>query len=99
MELTQFIETLLDVNTQFNFIPSNLFILIVALLFLGTFFKIKSSIADELIPNLLLVFSCICSMLLCGFNATALLQGIICWGVSIAIHQLYIQNKKYKNKK
>lgn len=93
------IEKLLEINAQYNFIPQNSFILIVALLVLGIYFKTNNNVIDELIPIFLLVFSCIASLLLSGVNIVAFLQGVVSWGVSIAIHQTYKQTKTHIDKK
>lgn len=90
------ITQLLDVNEKFQFVPAELFILIVALLILGTFLKGNNKFLDEYIPYALLIFSCIASVCLVGINMTAFLQGIICWGVSIALHQTLKQTKNLK---
>lgn len=94
--MQNFIEQLLDINSKFSFVPQSLFTLIVALLCLGVLLKSNNSVVNEYIPIILLAFSCLASMLLLGFNITAFLQGIICWGVSIAIHQTYKQAKNLK---
>ena len=93
------IEKLLEVNSQYNFIPQNSFILVVSLLVLGVYLKTNNNVIDELIPIFLLAFSCVASLLLSGANIVAFLQGIVCWGVSIAIHQTYKQTKTHIDNK
>ena len=77
-----------------NFIPENLFILIVATYILGIFFKRTSLINDSLIPILLMIFSIVFSMVLVKPSPTALLQGILCWGVAVGFNQTAKQFNK-----
>ena len=77
-----------------NFIPENLFILVVATYVLGMFFKKIPSINDGLIPIFLMIFSIVFSMVLVKPSPTAFLQGILCWGVSIGINQTIKQINK-----
>lgn len=94
-----FVNNLISINEQYNFIPQNSFILVVALLVLGVFLKTNNKVLNELIPIILLAFSCVASMLLSGFNIVSFLQGIVSWGVSIALHQTYKQSKYYLDRK
>lgn len=75
-------------------IPSTLAILVAALYVLGTGFKKTKMIPDKYIPAFLLVFAIIFSILLIGISATSVLQGILCWGVSIGINQTFKQLHK-----
>lgn len=70
-----------------SFIPENLIILVVATYILGIFFKKIEVIKDNLIPVLLMAFTIIFSLVIAGFNAVSVLQGILCWGVSVGINQ------------
>lgn len=77
-------------------IPSTLAILIAALYVLGTGLKKTEMVPDKYIPAFLLVFAIVFSILLVGISATSILQGILCWGVSIGINQTVKQlNKEY----
>ena len=80
-----------------SFIPSQLGILIAVLYVLGYAMKNVSIIKDEYIPVILIVFSIVFSILLVGLSATAFLQGILCWGVSVGINQTYKQINKIGN--
>lgn len=76
-------------------IPSTLAILIAALYVLGTGLKKTGMVPDKYIPAFLLVFAIVFSILLVGISAASILQGILCWGVSIGINQTVKQlNKK-----
>lgn len=77
-----------------NFIPENLIILVVATYILGIFFKKIEVIKDNLIPILLMFFTIAFSLIIAGFNATSVLQGILCWGVSVGVNQSIKQYKK-----
>ncbi len=78
-----------------TFIPSELAILVATLYVLGLGFKKNNMIPDTHIPSFLLVFAVGFSILLAGVTATSILQGILCWGVSIGINQTVKQlNKK-----
>lgn len=76
-----------------SFVPEQLFILIISLNVLGKYLK-DSKVSDNLIPTILLGVSVVSSSLLLKFNITSILQGIICWGVSIGIHQTVKQANK-----
>lgn len=81
------------------FIPSQLAILVAVLYVLGYAMKNVSGLQNEYIPLALIAFSILFSVLLLGATPTAILQGIICWGVSIGINQTYKQmNPKEKTK-
>lgn len=75
-------------------IPSNLGILVAALYTLGVGFKKMDLFPSKYIPLGLLLMSIIFSPCLIGFSAEAILQGILCWGVSIGIHQTVKQLNK-----
>lgn len=81
-----------------SFIPSQLGILIAALYVLGYALKITPKILDNYIPIILLIFSAIFSVLMMGLSPIAILQGILCWGVSVGINQTCKQYCKLKNK-
>lgn len=70
-----------------NFIPSTLFILIVASNILGTFLKQIKIVKDNYIPLILLIFTVTFSILILGVSPESILQGILTWGASIGIHQ------------
>ena len=70
-----------------NFIPEQLLILIAATYVLGVFLKKLESVKDKYITIILMVFTIVFSMVLSGLSATAFLQGIFCWGVSVGINQ------------
>ena len=78
-----------------SFIPEELLILVVCTYLLGTALKSVTVIKDNLIPVLLIVFAIIFSCALQKeFSALAILQGILCWGVSIGVNQTIKQITK-----
>lgn len=79
-----------------SFIPESLFIVIVAVYVLGVFFKSVEYIKNTEIPMLLLFFAIIFSMLIEGFNAGAVMQGIVCYGLSTGIYSFKNEVKKQK---
>ncbi|WP_066868896.1 phage holin family protein [Clostridium mediterraneense] len=74
-----------------NFIPHQLLILVAALYVIGTILKKTPKVQDWMIPWILLVIGIIFSVIICGFSATSILQGIICSFGSVGINQLYKQ--------
>lgn len=74
-----------------NFIPHQLLILVAALYVIGTILKKTPKVQDWMIPWILLVIGIIFSIIICGFSATSILQGIICSFGSVGINQLYKQ--------
>ena len=58
-----------------------------------TFFPLNI-IKDKYIVFILMAFAIAFSLIMQGIGAVAVLQGIICWGVSVGIKQLEIQFKK-----
>lgn len=87
-----------------NFIPEHLFILIVAAYVLGIFLKKIEGFKDKYITVALMAFCITLAFLLNVINTqyktmldaavNALLQGILCWGVSVGINQTTKQLKK-----
>lgn len=70
-----------------QFIPEQLFILIAAIYVLGICLKKIKKIKDNFIPVILILFAIAFSIVLQGLSGESILQGIICWGVSIGINQ------------
>lgn len=80
-----------------KFIPQHLLILIVAAYVLGVFLKKTEGFKDKYITIALMLFCITLAFLLNIINAqyktmldaavNALLQGILCWGVSVGINQ------------
>ena len=70
-----------------KFIPEQLLILVASIYVLGVFLKRIDSIKDKYITIILMAFSVVLSLILQGLNATAFLQGILCWGVAVGINQ------------
>lgn len=80
-----------------SFIPSNLLIVIVAIYVVGVFLKKIEMIKDKYITILLMLFGITFAVLLSIINAkykvslevivNGLLQGILCWGVSVGVNQ------------
>lgn len=77
-----------------TFIPENLIILTVATYVLGVFLKKMESVKDKYITIILMIFCIIFSLILGGISANSILQGILCWGVSVGINQTYKQISK-----
>ncbi|GAA0104302.1 phage holin family protein [Paraclostridium sordellii] len=78
-------------ETIINFVPEQLLILVVALYVIGIFLKRTPKIKDWSIPWILLVLGISFSIPIMGFNATSILQGIICSFGAIATNQLVKQ--------
>lgn len=77
-----------------SFIVEQLFILIAALGVVGTVLK-NSKVDDKLIPWILLPLAIIGSIFMLGsFDVNSIIQGILCWGTSIGIHQAVIVQPK-----
>lgn len=80
-----------------SFISSNLLIVIVATYVLGVFLKKLDSFKDKYITSLLMLFAITIAVLLSITNGeyktlfdaiiNGLLQGILCWGVSVGVNQ------------
>ena len=77
-----------------KFVPEQLYILVAGLCVVGVFLKNSPRIKDWTIPWLLTVLGVGFSISLNGFNATSVLQGIICSGVSVYGNQLFKQTIK-----
>ena len=87
-----------------KFVPEYLAILVVSIYVLGVFLKNLDSIKDKWIPTLLLLFAITFGVLLSIINAkymleldvivNGILQGILCWGVSVGVNQTIKQIKK-----
>lgn len=71
-----------------SFVPEQLIIVVVALYVIGVFLKNTPTIKDWCIPYILLIIGVVGSVFLVGFNATGVLQGIICTGVAVMTNQV-----------
>lgn len=78
-------------ETIIKFVPEQLLILVAALYVVGMFLKKTPKIKDWSIPWLLLVLGVGFSISIMGFNATSILQGIICSFGAIATNQFVKQ--------
>ncbi|CEO27206.1 phage holin family protein [Paraclostridium sordellii] len=78
-------------ETIIKFIPEKLLILVASLYVIGMFLKKTPKIKDWSIPWILLVLGISFSIPIMGFNATSILQGIICSFGAIATNQLVKQ--------
>ena len=84
-----------------TFIPEHLLILIAATYVLGVFLKKIEGFKDKYITIALMLFCITLAFLLNLINAqyktmldavvNAILQGILCWGVSVGINQTFKQ--------
>ncbi len=87
-----------------KFIPETLVIVIVAIYVLGIFLKKLDTIKDKYITSLLMLFGITFAVLLSIINAqykinlevivNGILQGILCWGVSVGVNQTIKQLNK-----
>ena len=77
-----------------TFVPEQLLVLVVATYVLGLFLKRLEAVKDKYIVLILMAFSIAFSLIMQGLGAVAILQGIICWGVSVGIKQIEVQLKK-----
>ena len=93
----------MDYTNLISFIPTNLAILVASIYVIGIFLK-KSSLQDKYITVILMLFAITFAILLMIINSqykvaldtivNGILQGILCWGVSIGINQTAKQLKK-----
>ena len=77
-----------------SFIPEQLLILVAALSIIGKGCKKYKQLDNKYIPVVLLILGIAFSVWMLGLNADAVLQGVICWGISIGINQTYKQLKE-----
>ncbi|ALP03679.1 MULTISPECIES: phage holin family protein [Bacteria] len=77
-----------------SFIPEQLLILVAALSIIGKGCKKYKQLDNKYIPIILLVLGIGFSIWMLGFSPNAVLQGVICWGISIGINQTYKQLKE-----
>ena len=87
-----------------DFLKEGYFIVIVALYVIGMFLKKMETIKDKYIVVILMAVGIVISTLLTIVNAqykvdlevvlNGILQGILCWGVSVGANQLKVQSQK-----
>lgn len=87
-----------------TFLPDSILIVVVVTYVMGIFLKKIDSFPDKYITIMLMLFAIIFTIALSIFNAkdkmlmevivNGILQGIICWGVSVGINQTAKQLKK-----
>ncbi|MCC0681041.1 phage holin family protein [Clostridioides sp. ES-S-0005-03] len=77
-----------------SFIPEQLLILVAALYVIGAGCKKYKQLDNKYIPVVLLALGIGFSVWMLGLNPTSILQGVICWGISIGINQTYKQLKE-----
>ncbi|EGT3663673.1 phage holin family protein [Clostridioides difficile] len=77
-----------------SFIPEQLLILVAALSIIGKGCKKYKQLDNKYIPIVLLVLGIGFSIWMLGLSPVAVLQGVICWGISIGINQTYKQLKE-----
>lgn len=77
-----------------NFVPEQLVIVVAVLYVLGMFLKSIPKIQDWTIPWILLVISIIGAIGIEGLSIMAVLEGVICCGVSVLTNQLIKQTQK-----
>lgn len=76
-----------------EYIVQQALIVIPVLLILGKIIKETPSVKDWLIPYILLGLGIVASVALMGFNADAIIQGILVSGAAVFGHQLFVQGK------
>lgn len=74
-----------------DYIVSEAYILIPVLYVIGMFLKKIPSIADWLIPWILLVLGMLGGFFLADMNLQGILQGVLVAGVTVFANQLYVQ--------
>lgn len=74
-----------------DYIVSNALIIIPVLNILGRILKGIEKFPDKFIPVLLLPVGILGALLLCGFSADSLVQGILVTGTAVYGHQLFKQ--------
>ena len=89
-----------------TFIPENLLILVAAIYVMGIFLKRLEKVKDNYITVILMLFAITFAILLNIINSqykvlfdaiiNAVLQGILCWGVSVGINQTAKQISRVK---
>ena len=94
----------MDLSNIMDFIPQNFVILIISIYVLGIFFKRIEAVKDKWIIVILLLFGITFAVLLSIINAeykvaldvivNGILQGILCWGVSVGVNQTIKQVQK-----
>lgn len=94
----------MDFTNLISFIPTNLGILVACIYVLGMALKKSVLVADNWITLILLVFGITFAVLLTIINGqyktmldaivNGILQGILCWGVSVGLNQIIVQAKK-----
>ena len=94
----------MDLSNIMDFIPQNFVILIISSYVLGIFFKRIEAVKDKWITVILLLFGITFAVLLSIINAeykvaldvivNGILQGILCWGVSVGVNQTIKQVQK-----
>ena len=78
-----------------EFVPEALFILIAALYCLGLFLK-QSKVKDNYIPLILLALGVAGALVVNGFNATSLMQGVIAAACAVFVKNIEKQLTKKK---
>ena len=80
---------------ELNILPTALFIVVVATMCLGVYFKMVNFVKDKYIITILLLFSVVMTMgIEKEISVTAFLQGIIAWMASTTMYNMYKQIKK-----
>ncbi|SJQ89905.1 phage holin family protein [Clostridioides difficile] len=77
-----------------SFIPEQLLILVAALSIIGKGCKKYKQLDNKYIPVVLLILGIGFSIWMLELSPVAVLQGVICWGISIGINQTYKQLKE-----
>lgn len=80
---------------ELNILPSTLFIVVLATMCLGVYFKMVNFVKDKYIITILLIFSVVATMAIQKeISVTTFLQGIIAWMASTTLYNTYKQMKK-----
>lgn len=81
-------------NLLNEYIVQQALIVIPVLLILGKIIKETPQVKDWLIPYILLGLGIVASVALMGFNADAIIQGILVSGAAVFGHELFKQAKE-----
>lgn len=81
-------------NNLMELVPAELGIVTAATFIMGVYLKTQPKIKDHYIPTILILMAIVSSMIISGFNINSLLQGILCWGLSIGVNQFGKQLNK-----
>jgi len=80
-----------------EYVVQQALIVIPVLLILGKIIKETPTVKDWLIPYILLIFGVVFAIALIGFNADAIIQGVLVSGAAVFGNQLFKQAVEQKS--